>query len=174
MDNERLLNFKLLQQGLDKAGLDKAISIDGLIAGRFRDYYDLSKWFKKIFEQEQPGCGDGGLAAQEGQAAVRSASVRRSRRLTGLVSARPALAEGAPRGRQPRATESEVREMRERLSRATEERDVYRSVLLSIGSLCQLSNTADHEDGGVIDRILEQLDALHLEGQAAGDGPDEN
>ncbi|KAH9361232.1 hypothetical protein HPB48_006794 [Haemaphysalis longicornis] len=80
-------NLKLLQQGLDKACLRREFRIEGLIAGRFRDHYDLLKWFKQLFDETPADSGAdaaGGArtaeAPEHGQAA---ADFRRVTQATG-------------------------------------------------------------------------------------------
>ncbi|KAH9366495.1 hypothetical protein HPB48_018090 [Haemaphysalis longicornis] len=49
-EHDRVLNFKLLQQGLDKARMRREFRIESLVAGRFRDHYELLKWFRRLFD----------------------------------------------------------------------------------------------------------------------------
>lgn len=67
-EHDRMLNFKLLQRGLDKARLRREFRIEALIAGRFRDHYELLKWFKRLFDESEADRDVAGGA--QGQAAA--------------------------------------------------------------------------------------------------------
>ncbi|KAH9367245.1 hypothetical protein HPB48_007281 [Haemaphysalis longicornis] len=43
LERDRIRNFELLQHGLETAGLPKTVLIEGLIASRFRESYELVK-----------------------------------------------------------------------------------------------------------------------------------
>lgn len=84
-----LKNFKLLQQGLQKAGLRRHFNIDDLISGRFRQHYELLKWFKRLFDEtraDREADATGGARAAEapeqGQAAAERGDYRRQTRGT--------------------------------------------------------------------------------------------
>lgn len=146
LDRDRMRNFKLLQQGLETAGLHKEVSIEGLMESKFRDHYELVKWFKKLFDEAQGYNTDGAMAA--------------------------GAAKMAKQGRETGDESKEEFNMKELLE-INKECDTYRSIILSIDSLCR-KYKAEHDNAGLADKILEHLDALDLERHAAGDGPAEN
>lgn len=50
LEHEYIQNFKILQAGFKKMGVDKVIPVDKLIKGRFQDNFEFLQWFKKFFD----------------------------------------------------------------------------------------------------------------------------
>lgn len=50
-EHDRVHNFRLLQQGLDKACVRREFRIEVLIASRFRHHYELLTWFRRLFDE---------------------------------------------------------------------------------------------------------------------------
>lgn len=188
LEHERLRNYKLLEQGMDRAGLRKPVAIEGLIAGRFREHYELAKWMKKLFDQEleapdgAPEAGAANKHARQGEGTAGNASCgpRRSRRLTGMAPPPTGLAEQARTGRHPGRDPrtgpgfNEAREKAVVERGATDCSGTHHAVLLSIGTLCRLHKAENGEGAALADKILELLDGIQLDGRAGGDGLTEN
>merc|ERR1719361_3114730 len=55
LEHEYIANFKLLQAGFKKLGVDKIVEVDRLVKGRFQDNYESLQWFKKFFDVNYDG-----------------------------------------------------------------------------------------------------------------------
>ncbi|XP_026729462.1 microtubule-associated protein RP/EB family member 1 isoform X1 [Trichoplusia ni] len=55
LEHEYIQNFKILQAGFKKMGVDKVIPVDKLIKGRFQDNFEFLQWFKKFFDANYDG-----------------------------------------------------------------------------------------------------------------------
>ena len=53
--DECLSNFRLLQTGFRKVGLNKRIPVDSLIGGNFTPNFEFAQWFKKFFDANSAG-----------------------------------------------------------------------------------------------------------------------
>jgi RP/EB family microtubule-associated protein len=43
-------NFKILQAGFKRLGVDKTIPVDKLVKEKFQDNFEFVQWFKKFFD----------------------------------------------------------------------------------------------------------------------------
>ncbi|XP_049877028.1 microtubule-associated protein RP/EB family member 1 isoform X2 [Pectinophora gossypiella] len=50
LEHEYIQNFKILQAGFKKMGVDKIVAIDRLVKGRFQDNFEFLQWFKKFYD----------------------------------------------------------------------------------------------------------------------------
>lgn len=48
-------NWKLLQTSWKQLGVDKIVSVDKLIKGKFQDNFEFLQWFKKFFDSNYDG-----------------------------------------------------------------------------------------------------------------------
>ncbi|KAK9703139.1 Calponin homology (CH) domain [Popillia japonica] len=68
LEHEYIQNFKVLQAGFKKMGVDKVIPVDKLIKGRFQDNFEFLQWFKKFFDANYDGREYEALEARGGLA----------------------------------------------------------------------------------------------------------
>lgn len=66
LEHEYIQNWKILQTGFKKAGVDKIIPVDKLIKGRFQDNFEFCQWFKKFFDANYAGQEYDAVAARGG------------------------------------------------------------------------------------------------------------
>jgi RP/EB family microtubule-associated protein len=66
LEHEYIQNFKILQAGFKKMGVDKIIPVDKLIKGRFQDNFEFLQWFKKFFDANYDGREYDALEARGG------------------------------------------------------------------------------------------------------------
>ena len=66
LEHEYIQNFKILQASFKKMSVDKIISIDKLIKGRFQDNFDFLQWFKKFFDANYDGRDYDASGARDG------------------------------------------------------------------------------------------------------------
>lgn len=66
LEHEFIQNWKLLQNGFKKVGVDKTIPVDKLIKGRFQDNFEFCQWFKKFFDANYAGQEYDALAVRGG------------------------------------------------------------------------------------------------------------
>merc|ERR1719427_1206921 len=80
LEHEFIANWKYLQSGFKKVGVDKIVPVDKLIKGRFQDNFEFCQWFKKFFDANYGGheydalAVRGGVQPIEGKAAPPSKS----------------------------------------------------------------------------------------------------
>lgn len=55
LEHEYIQNFKVLQAGFKKMGVEKIVPIDKLVKGRFQDNFEFLQWFKKFFDANYQG-----------------------------------------------------------------------------------------------------------------------
>jgi len=58
LEHEYIQNWKHLQTGFKKVGVDKTIPVDKLIKGKFQDNFEFCQWFKKFFDANYSGSDD--------------------------------------------------------------------------------------------------------------------
>ncbi|KRT81837.1 Actin binding protein, partial [Oryctes borbonicus] len=68
LEHEYIQNFKVLQAGFKKMGVDKIVPIDRLVKGRFQDNFEFLQWFKKFFDANYRGTDYDALAMRSGEA----------------------------------------------------------------------------------------------------------
>lgn len=70
LEHEYIQNFKILQAGFKKMGVDKIIPVDKLVKGKFQDNFEFVQWFKKFFDANYDGKDYDPVAARQGQETV--------------------------------------------------------------------------------------------------------
>ncbi|EFA06785.2 microtubule-associated protein RP/EB family member 1 isoform X2 [Tribolium castaneum] len=68
LEHEYIQNFKILQAGFKKMGVDKIVPIDKLVKGRFQDNFEFLQWFKKFFDANYRGNEYDALSCRSGEA----------------------------------------------------------------------------------------------------------
>merc|ERR1719193_636548 len=105
LEHEHIGNWKLLQTGFKKVGIDKIIPVDKLIKGRFQDNFEFCQWFKKFFDANYGGSEYDALAARGGVQPVSEINVQKrggsvpEPRVT--ATRNPPAAKSAPASRKP-------------------------------------------------------------------------
>lgn len=66
LEHEYIQNFKILQSAFKKVNVDKIVSVDKLIKGRFQDNFEFVQWFKKFFDANYCGEEYDAVAARGG------------------------------------------------------------------------------------------------------------
>uniref|UniRef100_A0ABI0P3S9 Microtubule associated protein RP/EB family member 1 n=1 Tax=Bos taurus TaxID=9913 RepID=A0ABI0P3S9_BOVIN len=67
LEHEYIQNFKILQAGFKRMGVDKIIPVDKLVKGKFQDNFEFVQWFKKFFDANYDGKEYDPVAARQGQ-----------------------------------------------------------------------------------------------------------
>ncbi|KAM5135679.1 microtubule-associated protein RP/EB family member 1 isoform 1-T3 [Mantella aurantiaca] len=67
LEHEYIQNFKVLQAGFKKMGVDKIIPVDKLVKGKFQDNFEFVQWFKKFFDANYDGKDYDPVATRQGQ-----------------------------------------------------------------------------------------------------------
>ncbi|XP_077345228.1 microtubule-associated protein RP/EB family member 3 isoform X2 [Lithobates pipiens] len=67
LEHEYIHNFKVLQAGFKKMGVDKIIPVEKLVKGKFQDNFEFIQWFKKLFDANYDGKDYDPLLARQGQ-----------------------------------------------------------------------------------------------------------
>jgi len=55
LEHEYINNFKVLQASFKKMNVDKIVSVDRLVKGKFQDNFEFLQWFKKFFDANYGG-----------------------------------------------------------------------------------------------------------------------
>jgi len=55
LEHEFIQNWKILQNGFKKCGIDKVIQVERLVKGKFQDNFEFCQWFKKFFDANYAG-----------------------------------------------------------------------------------------------------------------------
>uniref|UniRef100_A0A452U956 Calponin-homology (CH) domain-containing protein n=1 Tax=Ursus maritimus TaxID=29073 RepID=A0A452U956_URSMA len=64
LEHEYIQNFKILQAGFKRMGVDKIIPVDRLVKGMFRDNFEFVQWLKKFFDANHDGKDYDAVAAR--------------------------------------------------------------------------------------------------------------
>lgn len=67
LEHEYIQNFKILQAGFKKMGVEKIVPIDRLVKGRFQDNFEFLQWFKKFFDANYQGTDYDALSMRGGE-----------------------------------------------------------------------------------------------------------
>ncbi|KAM3839386.1 microtubule-associated protein RP/EB family member 1 isoform 1-T2 [Vipera latastei] len=67
LEHEYIQNYKVLQAGFKRMGVDKIIPVDRLVKGKFQDNFEFVQWFKKFFDANYDGKDYDPVAARQGQ-----------------------------------------------------------------------------------------------------------
>ncbi|XP_030067526.1 microtubule-associated protein RP/EB family member 1 isoform X2 [Microcaecilia unicolor] len=171
LEHEYIQNFKILQAGFKKMGVDKIIPVDKLVKGKFQDNFEFVQWFKKFFDANYDGKEYDPVAARQGQETVvaptLSASVlSKPRKMLNSSSAAPQRSVVAQRTNvAPKAGPGIVREesaeliqqlnaLKSAVEDLEKERDFYFGKLRSIELICQEN---EGENDPMLQRIVEIL-----------------
>merc|ERR1712226_662429 len=111
LEHEYIQNFKVLQASFKKMQVDKIVSVDKLIKGRFQDNFEFLQWFKKFFDANYQGQEYDPMAARDGQDVGGTGGSRMPLATSNghsKMPARTAVAKRSPAARVPAAPRSRV------------------------------------------------------------------
>ncbi|KAH9362922.1 hypothetical protein HPB48_014296 [Haemaphysalis longicornis] len=159
---EKANNFTLLNQAFKKAGLPIDICIERLIAGRFRDHFELSKWLKRVTDERQLDSACQTAPRSQLRDDQGSSTHRSLREVTpGTTTPRTQRAcRDQSTGPEPR---SEVDYLKERVKTLIQERDKIRATLTSIAKMCSHWKSEGTVETSVTSDILEVIRQSELE-----------
>jgi len=174
LEHEYIVNWKILQTGFKKVGVDKMIPVDKLIKGRFQDNFEFCQWFKKLFDANYGGSAEyDALAARGGVQPVSEISIQK--RGAGVPEPRaPAARNHAPAPKQAPTRKpvtpvrnsglakpssgknavsqqeidcltQELQDLRTNFEGLEKERDFYFGKLRDIEKLCQGQDDEGHQ-----------------------------
>uniref|UniRef100_A0A2K6EPY3 Microtubule-associated protein RP/EB family member 1 n=1 Tax=Propithecus coquereli TaxID=379532 RepID=A0A2K6EPY3_PROCO len=139
LEHEYIQNFKILQAGFKRMGVDKIIPVDKLVKGKFQDNFEFVQWFKKFFDANYDGKDYDPVAARQGQETAVAPS---------LVA--PAL----NKPKKPLSSSSAVNVLKLTVEDLEKERDFYFGKLRNIELICQEN---EGENDPVLQRIVDIL-----------------
>ncbi|XP_044024210.1 microtubule-associated protein RP/EB family member 3-like isoform X2 [Siniperca chuatsi] len=67
LEHEYIHNFKVLQASFKRMNVDKIISVERLVKGKFQDNFEFLQWFKKFFDANYDGKEYDPLLTRQGQ-----------------------------------------------------------------------------------------------------------
>ncbi|XP_031717256.1 microtubule-associated protein RP/EB family member 3-like [Anarrhichthys ocellatus] len=67
LEHEYINNFKVLQASFKRMNVDKIISVERLVKGKFQDNFEFLQWFKKFFDANYDGKEYDPLMTRQGQ-----------------------------------------------------------------------------------------------------------
>ncbi|XP_034383236.1 microtubule-associated protein RP/EB family member 3-like isoform X2 [Cyclopterus lumpus] len=67
LEHEYINNFKVLQASFKRMNVDKIISVERLVKGKFQDNFEFLQWFKKFFDANYDGKEYDPLMSRQGQ-----------------------------------------------------------------------------------------------------------
>ncbi|XP_077395223.1 microtubule-associated protein RP/EB family member 3a isoform X4 [Festucalex cinctus] len=67
LEHEFIHNFKVLQAAFKRMSVDKIISVEKLVKGKFQDNFEFVQWFKKFFDANYDGKEYDPMLARQGQ-----------------------------------------------------------------------------------------------------------
>lgn len=149
-----LSNWKVLQNGLKKVGIDKTIPVEKLTKGRFQDNLEFCQWFRKFFEKNHGGDVEYDALAVRGgiQLPINSKPVKpMSKPVRKPVSTKPIVSKAAQNSTAVKNTpvklssrkaeidllETELCTLKATAEGMENERDFYFRKLRDIETLCQ-------------------------------------
>merc|ERR550534_1710220 len=185
LEHEFIVNWKHLQTGFKKVGVDKMIPVDKLIKGKFQDNFEFCQWFKKFFDanyagQEYdavaarggseigPGGPAGGANKSRGPASAGAGMKPRMApaatkkappsKPTGAVKPQVVKSQAAPATNQAEveALAGELTELKINIEGLEKERDFYFGKLRDIEVLCQ-DESLNTDPKALTDSILNVL-----------------
>ncbi|XP_061591516.1 microtubule-associated protein RP/EB family member 1-like [Cololabis saira] len=174
LEHEYIHNYKLLQVGFKKMGVDKIIPVDKLVKGKFQDNFEFVQWFKKFFDANYDGKDYDPLEARQGQDALptpnsaMSALNKPPKKALSQAPQRPPVAKVAPKIASPGARKqgmgggdeeraelmNEVESLRSTIQDMEKERDFYFGKLRNIELICQ---EKEGEGDPTLQRIIDIL-----------------
>jgi len=184
LEHEYITNFKVLQASFKKMNVDKIVSVDRLVKGRFQDNFEFLQWFKKFFDANYGGqdydaigmrggeeVGSGGKPARPagGMAKPMSGMPKRSPAprpapAAARQPARPAMGGGGARAangganmaaqQQIEDLNTQVLEMKLTVEGLEKERDFYFGKLRDVEVMCQENESTG---GDLVRKVLDIL-----------------
>ncbi|XP_021205963.1 microtubule-associated protein RP/EB family member 3 isoform X2 [Bombyx mori] len=181
LEHEYIQNFKILQAGFKKMGVDKIVPIDKLVKGRFQDNFEFLQWFKKFFDANYGGAAYDAVAQREGlpmghggSAAPRAAAAKKPVAPVAKVAARPqTIGKANTTVRSPpvnlsRISQSakgdskvvdelnhQINELKATVDGLEKERDFYFGKLRDIEVICQ--EMEEQHNAPIVQKILDIL-----------------
>ncbi|XP_054474311.1 microtubule-associated protein RP/EB family member 3-like isoform X2 [Anoplopoma fimbria] len=67
LEHEYINNFKVLQASFKRMNVDKIISVERLVKGKFQDNFEFLQWFKKFFDANYDGKEYDPIISRQGQ-----------------------------------------------------------------------------------------------------------
>ncbi|KAL2104307.1 hypothetical protein ACEWY4_001175 [Coilia grayii] len=176
LEHEYIQNFKILQAGFKRMGVDKIIPVDKLVKGKFQDNFEFVQWFKKFFDANYDGREYDPVEARQGQdsGAVTSPAppaLNKPKKVMAAAPQRPAakvapkMAPGGPRrpgssGDEERAELiQELNLLKSTIQDMEKERDFYFGKLRNIELICQ---EKEGEGDPTLQRIIDILYATDV------------
>ncbi|CAD7682263.1 unnamed protein product [Nyctereutes procyonoides] len=164
--HEYIQNFKILQAGFKKMGVDKIIPVDKLVKGKFQDNFEFVQWFKKFFDANYDGKDYDPVAAKvkklqwlppfsSSAAPQRSIATHRTTATPkagrGVVRKNPGVGNGDDEAAE---LMQQVNVLKLTIEDLEKERDFYFGKLRNIELICQEN---EGENNPVLQRILDVL-----------------
>jgi len=157
LEHEYIGNWKVLQNGFKKVGIDKIVPVDKLIKGKFQDNFEFCQWFKKFFDANYGGHEYDALAVRGGVQPVAdskkgSAKVMQPRKPAapagpkrvpparaggGVPKPTPSKTSNGVNQQEVDALTSELSELKNNMEGLEKERDFYFGKLRDIEVICQ-------------------------------------
>uniref|UniRef100_A0A1A7ZYS6 Microtubule-associated protein RP/EB family member 1 n=4 Tax=Nothobranchius TaxID=28779 RepID=A0A1A7ZYS6_NOTFU len=179
LEHEYIHNFKILQVGFKKMGVDKIIPVDKLVKGKFQDNFEFVQWFKKFFDANYDGKEYDPVAARQGQDAMAmpipasSALNKPPKKALSQAPQRPPVAKVAPKlapvsakkpgmgGADEERVEllNEIEILKSTIQDMEKERDFYFGKLRNIELICQ---EKEGEGDPTLQRIIDILYATDV------------
>ena len=170
LEHEYIVNWKHLQTGFKKVGIDKIIPVDKLIKAKFQDNFEFAQWFKKFFDANYGGHEYDALAVRGGvqpnpdnkKPALKPATKMASapRRAPPAAKPAPTKVKSPSSGNNNSAAAAEVEmlttelsDIRTNMEGLEKERDFYFGKLRDIEVLCQ----EEGAEGQLSERVLQVL-----------------
>lgn len=184
LEHEFIQNWKLLQTGFKKVGVDKTIPVDKLIKGKFQDNFEFCQWFKKFFDANYAGQEYDALSMRNGVQPIAEGSATASQKrgtpaVSRMTTNKPRVASSStapkrtaapkpaassvtrPVATKPSVSQQEMdnltvelSEMRTNVEGLEKERDFYFGKLRDIEVIC---NEGDNAGTDLSERVLSIL-----------------
>ncbi|OBS74411.1 hypothetical protein A6R68_15046 [Neotoma lepida] len=167
LEHEYIQNFKILQAGFKRMGVDKIIPVDKLVKGKFQDNFEFVQWFKKFFDANYDGKEYDPVAARQALSKPKkplssgSAAPQRpiaTQRTTAAPKAGPGVVRKSPAvgNGDDEAAElmQQVKVLKLTVEDLEKERDFYFGKLRNIELICQEN---EGENDPVLQRIVDIL-----------------
>ncbi|CAG6021962.1 microtubule-associated protein RP/EB family member 1-like isoform 1-T3 [Menidia menidia] len=171
LEHEYIHNYKLLQVGFKKMGVDKIIPVDKLVKGKFQDNFEFVQWFKKFFDANYDGKEYDPVEARQGQDAIpspaTSALSKPPKKALSQTPPRPPVAKVAPKlasvnarkpgmgvGDERAELINEMEILKTTIQDMEKERDFYFGKLRNIELICQ---EKEGEGDPTLQRIIDIL-----------------
>ncbi|CAD7676664.1 unnamed protein product [Nyctereutes procyonoides] len=169
LEHEYIQNFKILQAGFKRMGVDKIIPVDKLVKGKFQDNFEFVQWFRKFFDANYDGKDYDPVAARQGQ----ETAVAPSLLTPALNKLKKPLSPSWPAPQRPTVThrttttlkagqcgvqKNPVNVLKFTIKDLEKERDFYFGKLRNIDLICQEN---EGENNPVLQRIVDILYATH-------------